>query len=256
MNRGFIIAALLAALPLQACARTADKEPVPGTPPANAPVVVTQIGEDSPPDNSPPVSLIRPTKWVAGTNYRVLVSPLPTEAAAGKVEVVEFFWYGCGHCYALEETLAGWAKTRPGFIQFRRIHVMWAPIHQQHAKLYFTMLALGREDLHGKIFEEIHKNRNLLAAQDPAASRALQQAFFEKNGVSKKDFDGAFDSMGVAANLQKAADASNRYAVESVPTLAINGKFTTEVSMAGSPAMLVDLVNDLAAAELNPGKKN
>lgn len=255
MNRVIVIAALLAAIPLQACSRTGDKEAAPGMPPANAPVVVTQIGEDSAPANTPPPSLVRPTKWVAGTNYRVLVSPLPTDAPAGKVEVIEFFWYGCGHCYALEDTLTGWAKTRPGFIQFRRLHVMWAPVHQQHAKLYFTMLALGREDLHGKIFEEIHKNRNLLAAQDPAASRALQQSFFEKNGVSKKDFDAAFDSMAVATNMQRAADASNRYAVESVPAFAINGKFTTEVSMAGSPAMLVDLVNDLAAAELDSGQK-
>src|ERR1700742_4387655 len=74
--------------------------------------------------------------WVAGTNYLVLKTPIPTNVAKGKVEVIEFFWYGCGHCNALDPTLESWKASKPAYVEFSRIHVVWGPIQQQHAKLF------------------------------------------------------------------------------------------------------------------------
>jgi protein dithiol oxidoreductase (disulfide-forming) len=191
----------------------------------------------------------RPGKWVAGTNYRILGAPQPTNVGPGKVEVIEFFWFGCGHCYRLDPALEKWKAGKPAYIEFRRSHVMWGPVHQQHARLFYVMQALGRPDLQTKIFEEIHLRQNLLAAQNPVFSRNLQQAFFEKNGVTTQAFETAYDSMSVATNLQRADESAIRYAIESVPTIVINGKFVTDVGMAGGPDQLIELVNDLAASE-------
>jgi len=188
-------------------------------------------------------------KWQPGINYTQLPSPQPTSVKPGRVEVIEVFWYGCGHCYALDPTLEGWNKTKPAFVDFVRIPVMWGPPHQQHAKLYYTLMQLKRLDLHTKVFDTIHKDHNFLAAQTDAEARAMQLAFCKAQGISEQDFNAAYDSPEVAANLQRAQDATYRYGVSSVPLMIVNGKFTTDVGMAGDPAKMVQLVNDLAASE-------
>jgi thiol:disulfide interchange protein DsbA len=187
--------------------------------------------------------------WSVGTNYNVLARPQPVDAPAGKVAVVEFFWYGCPHCAALDPLLETWKTKKPEYIEFSRTHVVWGPLHAEHAKLYYVLQALGRMDLHPKVFEAIHRENNLLAAPDETQARALQQAFLEKNGVSKKDFNAAYDSMSVRTNVQRALEETQRFAIDNVPTLVINGTYVTNVSMAGGPAQLLELVEYLAARE-------
>jgi thiol:disulfide interchange protein DsbA len=187
--------------------------------------------------------------WVVGTNYNVLARPQPADAPAGKVAVVEFFWYGCPHCAAVDPMIQTWNAKKAGYIHFSRTHIVWGPVHAQHAKLYYTLLALDRLDLHPKVFEEIHQNHDLLAAQDEIQARSMQQTFLEKNGVSKKDFDAAYDSMSVQVNVQKARDDTQRFAIENVPTIVVNGTYVTNVAMAGSPAQLLRLIDYLAARE-------
>ena len=80
------------------------------------------------------------------------------------------FWYGCSRCYALDPTLETWKQKKPAYVDFVRIPVMWGPPHQQHAKLFYTLMALNRLDLHGKVFDTIHKEHNFLAAQSDARS--------------------------------------------------------------------------------------
>ena len=188
-------------------------------------------------------------KWNAGTNYTALPSPQPTNVKPGKVEVNEFFWYGCSHCYALDPTLESWKQNKPAYIEFARVPVTWGPMHQQHAKLFYTLQALKRADLHAKVFDAIHKDHNMLAANTDAEARAMHLAFFEANGVSAKDFNAAYDSMGVATSLQRAQEATYRYGVSSVPLMSVNGKYMTDVTMAGGAGPLINLVNDLAASE-------
>jgi protein dithiol oxidoreductase (disulfide-forming) len=188
-------------------------------------------------------------KWKPGINYTQLPSPQATGGAPGRVVVNEIFWYGCSHCFALDPTLEHWKMTKAAYVDFVRIPVVWGPPHEQHAKLYYTLLALNRPDLHTKVFDTIHKQGNILAARTEAEARALHLAFCKANGVSEQDFNTAYDSAAVATNLQYAKDATFRYGVSGVPLMIVNGRYTTDVGMAGDHDKLVELVNDLAFSE-------
>jgi thiol:disulfide interchange protein DsbA len=192
-------------------------------------------------------------KWTPGLNYTQLPSPQPTGVKPGKVEVLEVFWYGCGHCYALDPTLEEWKnKSRPAYVEFVRVPVMWGPPHKQHARLYYTLMALNRLDLHTKVFDAIHKDHNLMMAQSDAEARAQQLAFCKANGISEQDFNKAYDSAAVQANIDRAQEATYRYGVSGVPLMIVNGKYTSDVAMAGGDAKLVTIINDLAASEKKP----
>jgi thiol:disulfide interchange protein DsbA len=187
--------------------------------------------------------------WKAGTHYQLLAAPQPTNVPAGKVEVNEVFWYGCGHCYALDPTLESWKAEKPAYVEFVRIPVIWGPAHRQHAKLYYTVLALHRPELHAKIFDAIHQKGLHLAARDELDARAQQLEFLKSEGVSEKDFNAAYDSMSVAANVLRAEDQTKKFNVASVPVIIVNGKYSTSVSEAGGVTQLLSLINDLAANE-------
>jgi thiol:disulfide interchange protein DsbA len=191
------------------------------------------------------------TKWKAGTNYQLVPSPQPTSVPSGKVEVTEVFWYGCGHCYALDPELETWRKSKPDYVEFVRVPVIWGPSHWQHAKLYYTIQALHRPELHSKVFDAIHKEGIPLTARNELEARALHFAFLNRSGVTEKEFDAAYDSMTVASGLLHAEQLSQKLAVASVPVMFVNYKFTTSVSDAGGTREMLSLINDLAASEKN-----
>lgn len=189
-------------------------------------------------------------RWKPGVNYTPLVPAQPTDVDPGKIEVIEVFWLGCPHCYALEPYLQRWLKTKPSYIQFVRVPVMWGPVHRAHARLYYTLMALGRKDLVEKAFDTIQEHPgNPLVANSDEETLKLQEAFAEKHGVSADDFEKAYRSFTVASDLQKAEQLTQRYQVQSVPFIVINGKYTTDVEMAGSATNLFQLIDDLAAAD-------
>ncbi|MEO8064983.1 MAG: thiol:disulfide interchange protein DsbA/DsbL [Pseudomonadota bacterium] len=244
MTRANVFASLLAAaiagsFSLQACARVATPaadKPAPAAAaqaaPARASAIPKNIGE-----------------WRLGTNYTLLETPHPPAVGPGKVEVVEVFWYGCGHCYALDPALESWKTGKPEFIEFVRVPVVWGPSHRQHAKLFYTIQALNRPDLHAKIFDAIHRGGKPLAAQTDEEARVIQMEFLKDQGVSEKSFNAAYDSMPVEANVQRARDLTEQFAVASVPLVIVNGKYETGVGPAGGAPQLLSLINDLAASE-------
>jgi thiol:disulfide interchange protein DsbA len=191
------------------------------------------------------------SQWKAGTNYQLLASPQPTSAAPGRVEVDEVFWYGCGHCYALDPSLETWKTKKPEYVDFVRIPVIWGQAHRQHAKLYYTLQALKRPDLHTQVFDAIHQHGTPLSSRDDLDARAQQLAFLESKGVTEKEFNAAYDSMTVAVNMQRAEQLTKNYSIANVPTLIVSGKYSTSVGEAGSTAQLLSLLNDLAASEKN-----
>ena len=190
-------------------------------------------------------------KWVAGTNYRPLSPAQPTDVAPDKVEVVEMFWYACPHCYALDPFLESWRKSKPAYIEFRRVPVTWGPVHRAHAQLFYALQALGKEEaVHAAVFSEMNEKKNFMFAQgDERESLAAQVAFVKSHGISEADFMNAYNSFSVQTNLQKADEMMRRYKVEGVPLLVVNGKYVTDVSMAGSPANVISIISDLAASE-------
>ncbi|HUQ10517.1 MAG TPA: thiol:disulfide interchange protein DsbA/DsbL [Steroidobacteraceae bacterium] len=187
--------------------------------------------------------------WRAGVNYRLLENPQPPDVAAGKVEVVEAFWYGCSHCFALDPLLEEWRKTKPAYIEFVRVPVIWSPLHRQHAKLYYTLQALHRSELHAEVFNAIHKRGLVLTDHDEARARSLQLVFLSGFGVNPQQFEAAYDSMTVAMNMQRAENFTRTLAVDSVPTVYVNGKYATSAGDAGGESQLITLINALAESE-------
>lgn len=188
-------------------------------------------------------------KWKPGVNYDVLTPAQPTNVGPGKVEVVEVFWLGCPHCYALEPYIQAWLKSKPAYIEFVRVPVMWGPAHRAHARLFYTLMALNRPDLVTKAFDTIQQEHNPLIAQSDDESLKMQQAFAKDNGISPDDYAKAYNSFTVNSNLQRAEQLTQRYQVQGVPLVVVDGKYTTDVAKAGGPQQLISLIDDLAASE-------
>ncbi len=184
-----------------------------------------------------------------GEHYKALKPAQATSVAPGKVEVVEVFWYACGHCYLIEPTLESWVKKgKPANVELVRVPAMWNDLLKTHARVFYTAELLGKlPALHSEIYREINVRGNRLDTP------AKIEAFFTSKGVSKQEFQKAFSSFAVETKLSRAADLNRRYRITSTPTVVVNGKYVTDVSMAGSEPRLFDLINTLAAQETPKG---
>jgi protein dithiol oxidoreductase (disulfide-forming) len=206
-------------------------------------------------------TLAGPTLWQEGVNYTRLVPAQPTDAAAGQVEVLEFFWYACPHCNALEPAVEAWEKSKPSYITFTRVHVLWNEGHRSLARLYYALQAMSKlnqlgvmkfDQVHSEVFKEIHVNGDPLIGPDPnnaAAAERVQVSFIKKLGLSEADFEKAYHSFDVENAMQKADLQVQRYRVSGVPTFVVNGKYIADVASAQGPERLLSLVSDLAAQE-------
>jgi len=194
-----------------------------------------------------------PTLWQSGVHYTPVVPAQPTSAPPGQVEVLEFFWYACPHCNAIDPLVETWRKSKPAYVSFARVPVTWSDGHRALARLYYTLDSLGKLDaLHTEVFKEIQVNGDPLVARDPtneAETERLQLAFAKKNGISEADFKQAYHSFTVDEDLLNADQAVLRYRVDGVPTFVVNGKYLADVRSAGSPEHLITLIGDLAAQE-------
>jgi thiol:disulfide interchange protein DsbA len=199
----------------------------------------------------PPEGQLPPGKWIAGTHYKVVSPAQPTNVAPGKVEVMEFFWYGCPHCFALENSIEGWLKNKANYIEFVRVPATWGEVHRAHARLFYTLKALGRIDaLQAKVFDDIHVDHQpLFAPGDPLQTQREQLQFAEDNGISEADFMKAYNAFAVQTGLSEADDLGRRYRIDAVPTFVIAGKYETDLSMAVGESNLFQLINELAANE-------
>jgi protein dithiol oxidoreductase (disulfide-forming) len=188
-------------------------------------------------------------KWKAGTNYIPVVPAQATAAEPGQVEVLEILWLGCPHCYELNPYMESFKKKKPAYVKFTQEHIMWGPAHRAHAKLFYTLEALKRDDLVAKAFDEIHRRGNNLVAANDAATEQMHAAFAKANGISDADFKREYNGFAVNTRLQRAEELMRRYKVETVPLFIVNGKYRTDVGMAQGPDQLVQLLGDLAASE-------
>jgi len=180
-----------------------------------------------------------------GSHYVRVVPAQPTSVAPGKVEVIEVFWYGCSHCFALDPALESWrTRNKPAYVEFVRIPAMWNDATRMHARVFYTAQVLGKlDELHSQIFREIHASGNPLNTVEKIS------AFFRDHGVSADDFQKAFSSFAVENKLQQADFLNRRYRIDSVPMLIVNGKYRTDLGMAGSEERLFSLIGELAASE-------
>ena len=185
---------------------------------------------------------------VEGVTYKTLKPAVPTNVAPGKVEVVEVFWYACGHCYLLEPKLEAWEKKgKPANVELIRMPAVWNEVLKTHARLFYTIEILGRPELNNEAFREINVRGNRLDTP------AKIEAFFTARGVSKADFQKAFSGFAVESKLARATDLNKRYRITSTPTIVVNGKYVTDAGMAGGEDKLFQVINALAAREKPAG---
>jgi thiol:disulfide interchange protein DsbA len=202
-------------------------------------------------------TLAGPTLWQEGVNYTRLVPAQPTSAPAGQVEVLEFFWYACPHCYALDPLVEAWKKTKPSYISFSREHVMWNESDRSLARLFYTLQSMGKiDEMHNEVFKELHVNLRPLtdAGNDERKSEDMQTAFVVKHGISAADFKSAYHSFAVETAMQRGDQLWQRYRIQAVPTFVVNGKYIADIATAGGgktggEEKLLALITDLAATE-------
>jgi len=181
---------------------------------------------------------------VEGVNYKTLKPAQPTNVAPGKVEVVEVFWYACGHCYLLEPSLAAWErKGKAANVELVRLPATWNDMLKTHARVFYTIEILGKPQLHDEVFREMNVRGNRLETPEKI------EAFFVARGVSKAEFQKAFSGFAVESKLARAVDLNRRYRITSTPTVIVNGRYVTDAGMAGSEGKLFEVINALAARE-------
>ena len=178
-----------------------------------------------------------------GTHYVRLGQPLPVTAAAGKVEVVEFFWYSCPHCNAFEPQLEAWAKKLPADVVLKRVPVAFRDSFVPQQRLFYTLEALNKlPELHTKVYQAIHVDKQ------PIDNEAAILAWADKQGLDKAKFQELYNSFSVQTKARKAVQLQDAFKVEGVPALGIAGRYYTDGSMAGTMARALQ-VSDFLIAE-------
>ncbi len=171
---------------------------------------------------------------VEGKDYQKIKTPLQM-AKTGKVEVVEFFWYGCPHCFAFEPDIEPWIAKLPADVHFRRSAVAFDALKEIHQQIYYTWEALGVVDtMHTKTFNRFHVQHKPINRE----SDMLQ--FAQENGLDVAKVKEAWNSFGVQTKMRQAKQLSEDYGIDGVPEIGVQGRFLTSPSMAGDgPKALV-----------------
>ena len=163
----------------------------------------------------------------------------PTEAG-GKVEVIEFFWYGCPHCYSLEPAVVTWAKKATADVVFKRVPALPSDSWGEGARMFYTLESMGKlEEFHQKVFDAIHKqNVNM-------SNKKARDEWLQKNGIDPAKYAEIEKSFTVATKVNRAKQMTYAYRVESVPRVVVNGKYVVTAEQAGGVDRVFQVVDQL-----------
>ncbi len=187
--------------------------------------------------------------YLRDIDYRVI--PQQPVTTGSKIEVREFFWYGCPHCFHIEPILENWLKTLPPDAEFVRTPAEFNPAWTPAARAYFTFQALGiTNKVHSAFFRAIHvKHQDMDNVNNVAA-------FVAKYGISKQQFLSVYNSFSVDADVRRTAAMETSYGIDSVPTFVVDGRYVTNPAIAGGQRRCLRIVSYLikkSAAEPRPG---
>lgn len=172
-----------------------------------------------------PLTSLGQQNFDEGIDYR-LVQPAVAPSSPGRVEVLEFFWYACPHCYRLNPFVEQWKKKLPRNVDFKKVHVAFRG--DAHQKIFYTLESMGREDDLGiKVFEEIHLRKN------PMASLIEASAWAKAQGLEVAKFEATWNSFAVQTQQKRANALVGSYKIDGVPMFAVNGRFLTSPAMVG-----------------------
>lgn len=175
---------------------------------------------------------------VEGKEYQVLKSPQPV--TPGKIEVTEFFWYGCPHCFDFEPELEAWMKKQGKDVAFKRVPVAFREDLMPHTKIYYALESMGKLDaMHNKVFSAMNVDRKRMLDVNEIAD------FMARNGVDRKAFLDAYNSFSVTTSAQRANKIADAYKIDGVPTIVIQGKYVTSPSIAGTKGAAIQTMDYL-----------
>lgn len=179
----------------------------------------------------------------AGKTYVELDNPVPV-SVPGKIEVVELFWYGCPHCYAFEPTINPWVEKLPKDVNFKRIPAMFGGPWDAHGQLFLTLEAMGVEHkVHNAVFNAIQKEGKRLTKTEDMAD------FVATQGVDKDKFLATFNSFAIQGQIKQAKELAQKYGVQGVPTMIVNGKYRFDLGSTGGPEQTLNVADQLIAKE-------
>ncbi len=188
------------------------------------------------------IAIANAKQYDEGIDY-ARIEQQPTHTGK-KIEVIEFFWYGCPHCYHFEPYISKWNKTKPANVEFVRIPAVFRPGWKVQARAYYALQQMGvLESIHDKIFDEIHKNKNPLNTVNSIAD------FVAKQGVNRAEFLQQYNSFVVDERVRKAIKELAAYKISGVPTVIVNGKYKLNGRMAGTYENLIKILNYLIKKE-------
>ena len=250
---------------LPAIVDTAPEEPVQAAPAAEDEAEIPQAVEesggepDAEDDADKPIILAQADtastssqdwQFQEGTHFYRMVPTQPTVGGSDKIEVAEFFWYGCGHCFEFETYINKWSGDIPPNVRFVRVPATWNPLVELHAQLYYTEEVLvnngkisNPEEFRASVFAEYHRRGNRMTSMN-----AIKD-IFTRVGVSEEDFDNTWGSFEVSQKLRVAKDLARRYAITGVPAMVVNGKYRTGKAESGTYPKLLEIVDELVDRE-------
>lgn len=174
--------------------------------------------------------------------HRELARPAPVETPSPRIEVVDFFWYGCPHCNAFEPRFEPWVKRQAADVVIRRVPVAFRDDFVPHQRLYYTLETLGRVDeLHAKVYHTVHHGHEAVNRED------LILAWAGKQGLDPAQFKELYNSFSVATRVRQATQLQNAYKVQGVPSIGIAGRWYTDGTLAGSMDRLLQVTDWLVA---------
>ncbi len=176
-----------------------------------------------------------------GRHYE-LIEPLPTRNPE-KIEVIEFFWFGCGHCFSLEQLIKDWKSEVSSEVDFFRLPVVWNAQTKTHAKLFFATETLQVPEAIQGIFSAIHYNRKMMLSDKEIIP------FFQGYGIQEDEYLAATNSFGLKNNLRKAELFAFKYGIKGVPAFIVNGKYKVSATREIGTEDLLDVVNYLIEKE-------
>lgn len=188
-------------------------------------------------------ALLQAKEYKEGVEYIKLATPLPTQNA-DKIEVQEFFWYGCPHCFQFEPKLEAWVKNKPANVEFVRTPAPLNPNWMVHTKTFYALEAMGKGDqFHTILFNAIHVEKLKLFTPDAIAD------FLSTKGVNRAQFLENFNSFAVDARSRRAAQLGNQYKITGVPALSVNGKYLINTNQAGGFDEVLNILSYLVKKE-------
>jgi thiol:disulfide interchange protein DsbA len=180
--------------------------------------------------------------WAQAPAPFEVMNPPQTPEGGGKIEVIEFFWYGCPHCYAVEPALNTWLKSLPPDVVFKRVPAYPSEQWGEMAKMYYTIEAMGLLDkYHSRIFDAMHKDDLNLA------NKRIREEWLAKNGIDVAKYNEMEKSFTVATRIARARTMTQNYRIDGVPRLVVNGKYYTTPDPAAGHDKLFSVVDQLIA---------